>query len=480
MAFKFGLLVFVSAYICSTQALRSCICSKEDIPVCGSDGNNYINLCHLECAQYTTKKVITVVKQGPCDDPLPPIPGCFCHMNYSPVCGTDGKTYGNKCALDCEKKRNPGLNLKHDRPCVQNKLISWKVQLFGFDKISEKPCTLPINICKSFVTRNWNMGFKLGILIGTSLLLVPQPSTSMRACTSFQDLAEPCGCTLTKENFDPLCGSDGNTYLNTCFLHCRQTIGSGTLTLAYRGICSKENRCTCHADYRPVCGTNEITYSNECVLKCHMNKNPSLQLKHNGECGGNQKQRLRSRITKTCICNPATGPICATNGVSYANYCVMRCKAEANNDKTIQFSYWGMCSSQEDGPHDQATRKPSVVKIAPRLNTEDKQQACDCPMYAISYFTRCGSDRDLSSPNCFCVPKSQNTKYEDPCNSQRSRPEDDQLNSVGRNTCFCAAVHKPVCGSDRQTYANMCVLHCRAKKKPDIRFLQWGDCHDVR
>ncbi|PZC81102.1 hypothetical protein B5X24_HaOG213442 [Helicoverpa armigera] len=268
------------------------------------------------------------------------------------------------------------------------------------------------------------MGFKLGILIGTSLLLVPQPSTSMRACTSFQDLAEPCGCTLTKENFDPLCGSDGNTYLNTCFLHCRQTIGSGTLSLAYRGICSKENRCTCHADYKPVCGTNEITYSNECVLKCHMNKNPSLQLKHNGECGGNQKQRLRSRVTKTCICNPATGPICATNGVSYANYCVMRCKAEANNDKTIQFSYWGMCTSQEDGPHDQATRKPSVVKIAPR-------------------------------------------------------PEDDHLNSVLSKTCFCAAVHKPVCGSDRQTYANMCVLHCRAKKKPDIRFLQWGDCHDV-
>nr|AHX25877.1 Kazal-type serine protease inhibitor [Helicoverpa armigera] len=119
MAFKFGLLVLVSAYICSTQALPSCICSKEDIPVCGSDGNNYINLCYLECAQYTSKKIITVVKQGPCDDPLPPVPGCFCHMNYSPVCGTDGKTYGNKCALDCEKKRNPGLNLKHDRPCVR-------------------------------------------------------------------------------------------------------------------------------------------------------------------------------------------------------------------------------------------------------------------------------------------------------------------------------------------------------------------------
>ncbi|XP_021186070.2 thrombin inhibitor rhodniin-like [Helicoverpa armigera] len=119
MAFKFGLLVFVSAYICSTQALPPCTCSKNYVPVCGSDGNTYFSNCHLECAQYTSKRIITVVKQGPCDDFVPPIPDCVCHMSYLPVCGTDGETYGNKCGLDCQKNRNPGLKLKHHGPCVR-------------------------------------------------------------------------------------------------------------------------------------------------------------------------------------------------------------------------------------------------------------------------------------------------------------------------------------------------------------------------
>jgi len=74
-------------------------CLKIYLPVCGSDGKTYSNMCELgnaQCmARLAGKEVPEYAYNGKCQK-------CpkFCLKIYKPVCATDGKTYSNKCELE--------------------------------------------------------------------------------------------------------------------------------------------------------------------------------------------------------------------------------------------------------------------------------------------------------------------------------------------------------------------------------------------
>ncbi|KAI3387816.1 hypothetical protein SNEBB_009702 [Seison nebaliae] len=123
--FFVNLLVFACAFQIGWTG-KSCgkRCPKILSPVCGSNGKSYTNNCILEIAQCENGS-ITKKHNGLCGSQVnqatePVTSECNknCSDNVRPICGSDGRSYQNKCEFKNAKCRNPSLTKKSDGNCM--------------------------------------------------------------------------------------------------------------------------------------------------------------------------------------------------------------------------------------------------------------------------------------------------------------------------------------------------------------------------
>ena len=186
-------------------------CPNISDPVCGSDGVTYLNSCYAEAAGIT--EYTTGVCFGFCVIPQNFSDPNLCDPTFDPVCGCNGVTYLNSCVAQANGLSNFSFGI-----C---------------DDICLDPEYVPV---------------ATGAIIDDDGVI-----------------------TLDCPNdLDPVCGCNGITYTNECIAEASgvtfYTFGPcGTGGCVLPGEMDLEAACS--QTYDPVCGCNDITYINSCFAE---------------------------------------------------------------------------------------------------------------------------------------------------------------------------------------------------------------------
>ncbi|NWX37709.1 IOVO protein, partial [Notiomystis cincta] len=135
-----------------------------------------------------------------------------CPRSYDPVCGTNGRTYPNECSLCRDFIRNRFLDKKHDGRCVLVDCTGFLKPGSGYNT----PCTMEYSpICgTNGITYRNKCNFCNAVASGLEVNL-----QSYGQCFQQQtiDCSQQKGSNLfCSSEYNPVCGSDGRTYRNSC------------------------------------------------------------------------------------------------------------------------------------------------------------------------------------------------------------------------------------------------------------------------
>ena len=301
----------------------------------------------------------------------------------------------------------------------------------------------------------------------------------------------------------PVCGSDGTTYQNKCYLE-NESCSTPELVVVAKGACPEEVEeeeggvderlkpveCPtfCNRMLDPVCGSNYQTYGNECVLRNeHCYKDEKLIQLHAGPC------------ECPSLCPATIDLVCGSDGKTYTSACHLarsRCGGGETEAVNVEFEHWGECEQSGDiqaelvvSPEvnlkfgrpklDNGWRPSWAPKPTPKTTTTEAP-APFCPRIWIPV-----CDENGKTHGHPCYPNHYGLKWEyGECKpvmvndnviiTTTEAPETEAPSEyIPKQDCPCHRAFRPVCGSNGYTYANECLAEC--DNQPDFTT---GSCND--
>ncbi|XP_026319218.1 ovoinhibitor-like [Hyposmocoma kahamanoa] len=323
-------------------------------------------------------------------------------------------------------------------------------------------------------------------------------------------------CKLTK-NFDPVCGSDGKTYVNPGQLKCARNCGYDVQEVS-AGPCDNQitesptsqspidpaekakclRQCKITKKFDPVCGSDGKTYANPGHLECAKNCGFDVQKVSSGPCDNpitqsptsqspDTVQSIQNCIHKCPTLTPEYNPVCGTDGVTYKNPSKMQCARSCGVN--VVLARRGRCptsvvtsteasTTTSRNPVDDKLKCLKTCKVSPHLYPI-------CGSDGITYSNpsylmcarKCGTDVLMVSegrcPLNSTTTTTTTTTTATPIITTTELPADVR-DCIKK--CPVTTEHNPVCGSNGVTYENpghfMCAHFCDIK----VHFVSNGEC----